>query len=37
LTWNGEAFSVQRSEGSIAARAAKAEPITEAPEPDDAG
>jgi Ca-activated chloride channel family protein len=39
LTWNGEAFSVQRSEGSIAARAAKAEaepePGTEEPEPTE--
>jgi Ca-activated chloride channel family protein len=35
LTWNGEAFSVQRSEGSIAARVAKADPVAEAPEPDD--
>jgi hypothetical protein len=33
LTWDGEAFSVKRSEGSIAARAAKAEPAPEAPAP----
>jgi Ca-activated chloride channel family protein len=38
LTWNGEAFNVQHSEGSIAARVAKAEPAPEEsaePEPDD--
>jgi Ca-activated chloride channel homolog len=31
LTWNGEAFSVKQSQGSIAARVAKAEPAIEEP------
>jgi Ca-activated chloride channel family protein len=37
LTWNGEAFSVQHSSGTIAARVAKAEaPPSEEPEPEGA-